>query len=166
MEYLTQARFYFEVKGITTLQLQKVSGLSMSIEPAAEGQAIYAGKNVSAGTQITPSHVSYENMTLEFVTTVENDALINWYTNSHPSSMTGGTTTAVEEAGEASLIIYKQNGQEGARYNITDAVPAKYTTTQASADSTDLFKETIEISHTGIRKVPTEGTRIAPLPTT
>ncbi|MDJ1176370.1 phage tail protein [Roseofilum capinflatum] len=165
MEYLTQARFYFELKGITTLQLQKVSGISMSIEPAAEGQAIYAGKNVAAGTQITPSHVSYENMTLEFVTTVENDALINWYTSSHPSSMTGGTTTAVQEVGDASLIMYKQDGKEGARYNIMDAIPAKYTTTQAGADSSDLFKETIEISHTGIRKVPTEGTQIAPVPT-
>ena len=161
-EYYTQARFYFELKGITTLKLQKVSGISMSIEPAAEGQAIYAGKNVAAGTQITPSHVSYENMTLEFITAVDNEVLINWYTGSNPSAMTGGTTTAVADAGDASLVIYKQDGTEGARWNITDAVPAKYTTTQASADSSDLFKETIEISHTGIRKVATQTTTIAP----
>ncbi len=160
MEYLTQPRFYFEINGNTRLQLQKVSGISMSLEPAAEGQAIFAGKNVAAGTQITPAYASYENMTLEFVSTMENDTLLNWYFRSHPPAMTGGTTTAVQEAGDASLVVYKQDGSEGARWNIIQAVPAKYTTTQVSAESGDLYKETLEISHSGIRKVPVGSSNI------
>jgi hypothetical protein len=59
--------------------------------------------------------------------------------------------------------VYKQDGTEGARWNIREAIPAKYTTTQVSTESSDLFKETIEISHSGLRRVATTETTIAPV---
>lgn len=163
MEYLTAPRFYFEIAGSTRLLIAKVSGVSITIETAAEGQSIGAGKNVRSATQITPASVTFENMTLEFITNIENEVLINWYRNSHPAAMTGGTTTAVADASDASLVVYKQDGTEGARWNIREAVPAKYTTTQVSTESSDLFKETLEISHSGLQRVATTGTTIAPV---
>ncbi|MGC9524644.1 MAG: phage tail protein [Limnospira sp.] len=159
-EYLTSSRFYFEFGNNTRLLISKVSGVSISIDPAAEGQSIGSGKNVKSETQITPASVTFENMTLEFVTTAENDALVQWYLECHPPAMTGGKTDAVSKVSQASLVLYKQDGAEGARWNLKDCLPAKYTTTQASSDSTDLFKETIEISHSGLEKVATLGTTV------
>ncbi|MEL7037550.1 MAG: phage tail protein [Cyanobacteria bacterium J06592_8] len=162
-EYLSANRFYFEFANNTRLLISKASGISISIDPAAEGQSIGSGKNVKSETQITPASVTFENMTLEFVTTADNDALIQWYLECHPPAMTGGKTIAPQRVSDASLVLYKQEGTEGARWNLVDCLPAKYTTTQASSDGTDLFKETIEISHSGLQKVPTLGTTIAPV---
>ncbi|MBS0015262.1 MAG: phage tail protein [Arthrospira sp. SH-MAG29] len=159
-EYLTSARFYFEFGNNTRLLISKVSGVSISIDPAAEGQSIGSGKDVRSATQITPASVTFENMTLEFITTAENDALVKWYLDCHPPAMLGGKTDAIAKVSDASLVLYKQDGSEGARWNLRDCLPAKYTTTQASSDSTDLFKETIEISHSGLQKVATLGTSV------
>ncbi len=162
-EYLSTNRFYFEFANNTSLLISKASGISISIDPAAEGQSIGSGKNVKSETQITPASVTFENMTLEFVTTADNDALVQWYLECHPPAMTGGRTPAMQRVSDASLVLYKQDGTEGARWNLRECLPAKYTTTQASSDGTELFKETVEVSHSGIQKVPTLGTTISPI---
>ncbi len=160
-EYLSSNRFYFEFGNDTRLLISKASGISISIDPAAEGQSIGSGKNVKSETQITPASVTFENMTLEFVTTATNDALVQWYLDCHPPAMTGGRTSAMQRVSDASLVLYKQDGTEGSRWNLRECLPAKYTTTQASSDGTELFKETIEVSHSGLQKVPILGTTIA-----
>lgn len=162
-EYLSVNRFYFEFANNTRLLISKASGISISIDPAAEGQSIGSGKNVKSETQVTPASVTFENMTLEFVTTAENDALVNWYLECHPPAMTGGMTPAMQRISDASLVLYKQDGTEGARWNLRECLPAKYTTTQASSDGTELFKETVEISHSGLQKVPTLGSVVSPI---
>lgn len=160
MEYLTTSRFYFEYDATTRLLISKCSGISISIDPAAEGQPIGVGKGIVTQTQTTPAGVSYENMTLEFVTTRENDILLNWYLDCHPKAAVGGGRPTMVNRFSGGLVIYKQDGGEGARWSIRDAMPAKYTTTQVQSESTDLFKETIEIAHAGLIRVPTAGTRI------
>lgn len=160
MEYLTVSRFYFEYDGSTRLLIAKCSGVSISIDPAAEGQPIGVGKGIVTQTQATPTGVTYENLTLEFVTTRENDILLNWYLDCHPKAAIGGGRRAMQNRFSGGLVFYKQDGTEGARWSIQDAIPAKYTTTQVQTESTDLFKETIEIAHAGLIRVPTAGTRI------
>ena len=160
MEYLTTSRFYFEYDASTRLLISKCSGISISIDPAAEGQPIGVGKGIVTQTQTTPTGVSYENMTLEFVTTRENDILLNWYLDAHPKSSVGGGRPTMNNRFSGGLVIYKQDGHEGARWSIRDAIPAKYTTTQVQSESTDLFKETVEIAHAGLIRVPTMGTRM------
>ena len=152
IEYLTGARFYFEFQGEggELLLISKVSGLSITIDVAGQGQPLGCTKGAITKTQYTPSGTTYENLTLEFVTMAENDSLLNWYLDSHPKAYMGGATEAWEKRSSASLVFYRQNGDEGARYNIRNALPVKYTSTQVSAESTDLFKETIEIMHAGI----------------
>ena len=162
-EYLSSNRFYFEFANNTRLLISKVSGISMTIDPAAEGQSIGSGRACRSQTQITPASVTFENMTLEFITAVENDTLVQWYLDCHPPADGGGGTQAMQQVSDASLVLYRQDGSEGARWNLVDCLPAKYTTTQASSDGTELFKETVEVSHSGIQKVPTLGTTIAPL---
>ncbi|MCG8367651.1 MAG: phage tail protein [Pseudanabaenales cyanobacterium] len=163
MEYLTTSRFYFEYDASNRLLLSKCSGLSISIDPAAEGQPIGVGKGCLTQTQITPTGVTYENMTLEFVTTGENDILLDWYLACHPKSAIGGGTQQMENRFSGGLVFYKQDGSEGARWSIRDAIPAKYSSTQVQSESTDLFKETIEIAHAGLVRVPTGGSNIGAL---
>jgi phage tail-like protein len=154
IEYLTVSRFYFEFNNQTQLLITKASGLSIGIDPAAEGQPIGVGKNIKTQTQITPAGVSYENMTLEFVTTATNDILLQWYLDCHPKPRDGGSRPQMQRRYQASLVFYRQDGREGARWSIRDAIPAKYSTTQVSAESTDLFKETVEVAHAGLIRVP------------
>ena len=152
IEYLTSSRFYFQF-GATTdedLLISKVSGLSITIDVAGQGQPLGVTRGAVTRTQHTPTGTTYENLTLEFVTTAENETLLNWYLSANPKSYMGGATDAFANRMEASLVFYKQDGTEGARYNIRNALPVKYSSTQLSTESTDLFKETIEIMHAGI----------------
>lgn len=152
VEYLTTSRFYFEFGGTggDTLLISKVSGLAITIDTAAQGQPIGVTKDIRTQTQITPVGVSYENLTLEFVSTMDNDALLDWYLACNPKSSVGGATEAFSNRNSASLVFYKQDGTEGARWNLRNALPVKYATTQLQSESTDLFKETIEIMHAGL----------------
>lgn len=160
IEYLTVSRFYFEFNNNTSLLISKASGLSITIDPASEGKPIGVRRGLVTDTQATPATVSYQNMTLEFVTAADNDILLQWYVDSHPQGMGGGGRPSMARRYEASVVFYKQDGSEGARWNIRDAMPAKYKTTQVKADSADLFKETIEIAHAGLIRVPVRGSSL------
>lgn len=159
-EYLTVSRFFFEFNNNTRLLISKASGLSITIDAASEGKPIGVRKNLATETQTTPATVSYQNMTLEFVSAGDNDILLQWYVDCHPQGMGGGGRPSMARRYEASLVFYKQDGFEGARWNIRDAMPAKYKTTQVKADSADVFKETIEIGHAGLIRVPVGGGRL------
>ena len=156
MEYLTVSRFYLEINNNTRLLISKASGLSITIDPASEGKPIGVRKGLVTETQTTPATVSYQNITLEFVTAVDNDILLQWYVDCHPEALGGGGRPTMQQRYQASLVFFKQNGSEGARWNIRDAIPAKYKTTQVKADSADIFKETIEIAHAGMIRVKTK----------
>ena len=158
IECLTVSRFYFEFNNVTSLRIMKASGLSITIDPASEGQPTGNSKGNKTNTQITPAGVSFENMTLEFVSAMENDVLTQWYVDCHPRPAVGGGTSQMSRRYECSLVFYKQDASEGARWWLRDAIPAKYSSTQVTAESTDLFKETIEVAHSGLIRVPTLGT--------
>ncbi|MCW6038098.1 phage tail protein [Spirulina subsalsa FACHB-351] len=161
-EYLTLSRFYFELSGgaignSQTLLVSKVSGVTITLEAAAEGESLGVSKGAKSETQITVAGTTQSNITLEFVVTRENDILEQWYKSVHPTSMDGGGTDWEKNRASASLVFYAQNGKEGARFNLRDAIPAKYTSTPVSADSTDMFKETVEIAHAGLNRMPPGG---------
>ena len=153
IEYLTSSRFYFEFTENDTaydLLISKVSGLSITIDVAGQGQPLGVTRGAVTRTQHTPSGTTYENLTLEFVTMADNESLLNWYMSANPKAYMGGGTQAWDRRSSAGLVFYRQDGTEGARFSIRNALPVKYTSTQLSAESTDLFKETIEVMHAGI----------------
>ena len=157
-EYLTYSRFFFELSDGATgssqqLKIQKLSGLNVTLEVAGEGESIGLQKGLKSNTQFTIASTSFENLSLEFVTTIENDILELWYKSCHPTSFAGGGTAWKDNRSTASVVFLNQDGSEGARYNIVDAIPTTYTTTQLASDSTDMFKETIEVHHAGIHRV-------------
>ncbi|MGI0485205.1 phage tail protein [Pantanalinema rosaneae CENA516] len=157
IEYLTFSRFYFEVDGKTRLLISKASGVAITIEVTDQTKPIGSTKGAGAGartqTQATPTGVSTQNITLEFVSTGDNNTLLDWYLRCHPKPRDGGPRKQMEQRLACSLVFYNQDGTEGARWNIVDAIPAKYKTTKVSADSNDLFKETVEIAHAGLVRV-------------
>ena len=150
IEYLTFSRFYFEVEGKDKLLISKVSGISITIETTDATAPIGATKDIKTATQATPTGTSTENITLEFVSTGDNNTLIEWYLKCHPKPRDGGARKQMDERYTASLVFYKQDGGEGARWNITDAIPAKYSTSPVSAEGNELFIEKIEIAHAGL----------------
>lgn len=157
-EYLTYSRFWFELSDGATgnsqqLQIQKLSGLNITLEVAGEGESIGLQKGLKSNTQFTVASTSFENLSLEFVTTIDNDLLEQWYKACHPTSFAGGGTDWISNRSTASVVFYNVDGSEGARFNIIDAIPTTYTTTQMAADSTDMFKETVEVHHAGVHRV-------------
>lgn len=154
MEYLTFSRFYFEVDGMVELLIAKASGVKIGIETSDATAPIGSTRGGSAGartqTQGTPTGVKTDNITLEFVSTDLNTPLLDWYLRCHPKSRDGGPRNQMEQRFACSLVFYKQNGDEGARWNIRDAIPAKYKSSKLTADGKELFKETVEIAHAGL----------------
>lgn len=154
IEYLTFSRFYFEIDGMTQLLISKASGIKIGIENTDQTAPIGSTKGGNGGartqTQATPTGVSTENITLEFVSTGDNNSLLDWYLRCHPKSRDGGPRRQMQQRFACSLVFYNQDGTEGARWNMRDAIPAKYKTTKVSADGKDLFKEIIEIAHAGL----------------
>ncbi len=154
IEYLTFSRFYFEAdRDKVKLLISKVSGVSITIEvtdPTKPIASTKGGGGATTITQATPTGVSTQNITLEFVATSNNNVLLDWYLRCHPKADGGGSRRQMQERLACSLVFYNQDGSEGARWNIVDAIPAKYKTSKVSADSNDLFKETIEIAHAGL----------------
>jgi phage tail-like protein len=157
IEYLTLSRFYFEIDGKTQLLIAKASGIAISIETTDQSKPIGSTKGAGGGartqTQATPTGVSTSNLTLEFVSTADNNTLLDWYLRCHPKPRDGGPRRQMEQRLSCSLVFYNQDGTEGARWNVVDAVPAKYKTTKVSADSNELFRETIDIAHAGLVRV-------------
>lgn len=158
-EFLTFSRFYFEVNNNTKLLIAKASGISITIETTDQTSPIGSTKGSSKGaitqTQATPTGVSTQNVTLEFITTADNNVLYEWYVTSHPKPRDGGARKQMENRVACSLVFLPQDGDEktGARWNIMDAIPANYKTTPLAADANGLFKETVEIAHSGLVRV-------------
>jgi phage tail-like protein len=154
IEYLTFSRFYFEVDGMTELLIAKASGVKINVETTDQTAPIGSTKGTNGGartqTQATPTGVTTENITLEFVSTDANTPLLDWYLRCHPKPRDGGPRNQMQQRFACSLVFYNQDGTEGARWNIRDAIPAKYKTTKVSAEGKDLFKETVEIAHSGL----------------
>lgn len=70
-EFLTFSRFYFEVNNNTKLLIAKASGISITIETTDQTAPIGSTKGSNRGaitqTQATPTGVSTQNITLEFM---------------------------------------------------------------------------------------------------
>ncbi len=157
-EYLTTSKFYFElsggaVGGMQLLPIKKVSGVSVTVNPAGEGESSGVTKAAVSDVQTTVAGVSTNNVTLEFNADPRNDVLQRWFRSVHAPAKEGGGTDWANNRCEASLVVYKLNNEEGARFNFVDAIPVNYTTTKLEAGSTELFGESVEIYHAGLNRV-------------
>ena len=159
LEYLTNSRFYFSFNNELGLLIAKISGVGVTMKTTDGTAPIGSRKGSSVGafaeTQATPTGASTENITLEFVTAPDNNILYTWYQNCHPKALGTSARDTFQRRYPCYINALNQAGEIAARWEISNSIPASYKTTRLAAEASELFKETVEIAHTGlIRVVP------------
>ena len=158
-QYLTSSRFYFEIDGVTSLFVKKVTGPSIALKVAGGDAAIGVSKDAKTQTQATIGGVEYDSrITLTYVGGNEADQkkLYDWYNKCHVDTYSGGGSEATKSRKTGSLVLYDPDGKEAMRFNFTDLFPG--TATQINSLSVDsggqLAEDSLELYFTQvIRKV-------------
>jgi phage tail-like protein len=147
VQYLTSSRFYFEIDGVTSLLVKKVSGPSITMTVAGGDTPIGVSKDAKTQTQSTIGGVEYDSViTLNYVggNEGEQQKLFDWYNKCHVDSYSGGGSDATKSRKTGSLVIYDPDGKEAMRFNFTDLFPGSIT--QISSLSVDSGGELAEDS--------------------
>ena len=153
-EVLANSRFYIDIDGIySDLIIKSISGLGSSLEATEDSNAHGASKYAMSFMQATVTGVNVNNITITFVGTAEDSSLYNWYKHSHSSKFIGGMTVLGGTKKSASIVVYDQGGREGARWNLSGLFPVSYKCSSFSADSNELYEETIEFSCETMKRV-------------
>ncbi|MEM9539690.1 MAG: phage tail protein [Cyanobacteria bacterium P01_E01_bin.42] len=153
-EVLTNSRFYVDIDGIySDLVIKSISGLGSSLEATEDSNAHGASKYAMSFMQATVTGVNANNITMTFMGSSEDSSLYNWYKWSHSSKFIGGMTLLGGTKKTATVVVYDQGGGEGARWNLFGLFPVSYKCSGFSADSNDLYQETIEFSCERIKRV-------------
>ena len=100
-EVLASSRFYLEIDGMTGLVVKKVSGLQVTLEAAGDMKSFGVTKGGKSKMQATVSGVTSAALTVEFVATVEEKSLHDWFRASHPAvgPLAGGFADSGGEGG-------------------------------------------------------------------
>ncbi|MBE7385023.1 MAG: phage tail protein [Leptolyngbya sp. SIO1E4] len=146
-EVLANSRFYFELDGMTELVVKKVSGIQVTLEAAGDMKSFGVTKGGKSQMQATVSGVTSGTLSVEFVATIEDKSLHDWYRASHSAGgpMSGGFSENKGERKNASLTVYTQGGDDAAKWQFTGVMPKSYKTSKMEPGSTELFVETVEI---------------------
>jgi phage tail-like protein len=154
-EVLATSKFYLEFDGITELITKKVSGLAIKLEAAGDMKSFGVRKKASSFMQATVSGVTSGAMTVEFVATVEDQSMHDWYRESHSvgGPLAGGGSTGKGERKTGSLTVYNQAGDEAARWNFTGIFPKSYKTSKMEPGATELFTEKVEFVYETCHRV-------------
>jgi phage tail-like protein len=145
-EVLATSKFYVEFDGIPNLITKKVSGLSIKLDAAGDMKSFGVRKEAASFMQATVSGVTSGVMTVEFVATVDDQGMHDWYRASHSvgGPLAGKGSTGKGERKSASLTVYNQAGEEGARWNFSGVFPKSYKTSKMEPGATELFTEKVE----------------------
>ncbi len=160
-ELLANSKFYLELPdGGADLIVKKVSGVSITMDAAGDMKPFGVRKGAAAFMQATVTGVTSGTLTVEFVATVEDQSMHDWYRASHSiggPSAGGGAEKGGQNVGDnkktASLTIYNQKGEEGARWNFSGVFPKSYKTSKMEPGSTELFTETMEFIYETCHRV-------------
>ena len=146
-EVLTNSRFYLEIDGMTDLIIKKVSGLQITLEAAGDTKSFGVTKGGKSRMQATVTGVTSGTLSIDFVATVEDKSLHDWFRASHPAAgpMAGGISDNKGERKTASITSYNQAGDEAARWEFTGMFPKSYKTSKMEPGATELFTESVEV---------------------
>jgi phage tail-like protein len=128
--------FLVEIDGISRAAFHECSGLDSSIDiiEHREGGAITPTK--------LPGPVKYSNIVLKRGVTDDSE-LYAWH-----QQWATGDPAAKRQSG--SVILLDRRGDEKARWNFTEAWPAKWTGPELTAEGNDVAIETLELAHEGL----------------
>ncbi len=145
-EVLANSKFYLEFDGVTELITKKISGLGIKMEAAGDMKSFGVRKEAASFMQATVSGVTSGVITVEFVATVEDHSMHDWYRESHsiggPLAGKGSTSGGTRKDG--SLTVFNQAGQEAARWSFSGVFPKSYKTSKMEPGGTELFTEKVE----------------------
>ncbi len=147
------SKYYFQLDGLEDLVVKKVSGISINLQTTGDTKSYGVTKGGKSVIQATVTGVENKKITVEFVSTVQDNRLMQWFHDSHSEPIIGGGTTTKGERKTGSLILYNQGGDEAIRYNFTGVMPASYKSTKMEAGSTNLATETLEFVYENMHRV-------------
>ncbi|HAA32827.1 MAG TPA: phage tail protein, partial [Cyanobacteria bacterium UBA8553] len=150
---LSCSKFYFQLDGFEDMVVKKVSGIAVTLQTAGDTKAFGVTKGAKSQIQATVCGVENQKVTVEFVSTVQDDRLQKWYHQSHSEPIIGGGTQTQGDRKTGSLILYNQGGTEAIRYNLAGVMPASYKSTKLEAGSTELATETLEFVFESLRRI-------------
>ncbi len=154
-EILATSKFYLEFDGISNLITKKVSGLSIKLEAAGDMKSFGVRKDAASFMQATVSGVTSGVITVEFVATVDDQAMHDWYRASHSSggALAGKGSTGKGAVKGASLTVYNQAGEPGAQWSFSGVFPKSYKTSKMEPGGTELFTEKVEFVYETCHRV-------------
>ncbi|MEL7243335.1 MAG: phage tail protein [Cyanobacteria bacterium J06641_2] len=152
-ELLACSKFFVSFDGLEDLIVSKVSGISIELQTAGDQNPFGVTKGGKAAIQATVTGVQNGTVTVEYVGTVGDNRLFQWYAESHSEPTTGGGTKNKGALKSGSIVLYDQGGEEGARWNMTGVMPKTYKTSKMEAGDTNLFKETVDFAYQSLHRV-------------
>ena len=151
-ENLACSKFYAQFEGLEDLVVSKVSGIAITLETAGDTKSFGVTKGGKSQIQATVTGVSNGKITIEYVSSIDDKRLLDWYRGSHSIPITGGGTSSKGALKSGSIILYNQGGDEAARWNIKNAMAASYKSSKLETGATDLAKETVEVVYESLHR--------------
>lgn len=145
LEPLSQARFEFKIDGLSEdVLVESVSSVKMSI-PVTNAEGAFGVKDKSkVNRQAAPSAVESNDVTITFVTSSKAPkAVSNWFYDSHSTPDLGGATKTKGKTDQATLTIFRQNGQASATWLFSGVMPMSYNLSALDAAGNESLKETV-----------------------
>ncbi|PZO37053.1 MAG: phage tail protein [Pseudanabaena frigida] len=152
-EILSCSKYYFQLDGLEDLVVKKVSGISATLQTAGTDKSYGVTKGGKSYIQATVTGVSNSKITAEYVATVQDKKLYQWFFDSHSQVSSGGGSTEGGARKTGSIIVYNQAGTEAARWNLTGVMPASYKTTKLEAGTEGIMSETVEFVYESLHRV-------------
>ncbi|MDX2099283.1 MAG: phage tail protein [Leptolyngbyaceae cyanobacterium bins.59] len=158
-EVLANSKYYLEFEGITELITKKISGVSIKLEAAGDMKSYGVRKEATSFMQATVSGVTSGVISVEFVATVEDQSMHDWYRASHSigGPMAGKGSTNKGERKQAFLTVYNQAGEPAARWQFSGVFPKSYKTSKMEPGATELFTEKVEFVYETCHRVAVGG---------
>jgi phage tail-like protein len=154
-EILASSKWYMEFDQLTDLVIAKVSGLGTTLTTAGDMKSYGVTKGGKSRMQATVSGVESGTITVEFVATVEDKSMHDWFRASHSigGPLAGGGSDNKGERKTASLTVYNQGGEEAAKWSFTGVFPKTYKTSKMEPGSGELFRETVEFVYETMHRI-------------
>ncbi|MCU0567169.1 MAG: phage tail protein [Oculatellaceae cyanobacterium Prado106] len=152
-EILACSKFYFQLDGFDDLIVKSVSGVGITLQTAGDAKSYGVSKGAKSVIQATVTGIENGKVTVEYVSTVEDDRLLKLYSDSHSEVIAGGGSSNKGKLLTGSLIFYNQGGEEAARWNLSGIMASSYKSAKMEAGATGLATETVEFAYHHLHRV-------------
>lgn len=151
-EILSCSKYYFSLDSLDELIVKKVGGIGNTLLTAGTDKSYGVTKGGKSFIQATVTGVSNDKITAEYVGTVGDKRLYQWFVDSHSQVSSGGGSTTKGARKTGSITLYNQGGEEAARWDLTGIMPSSYKSNKLEAGTEDLFIETLEFVYESLHR--------------